>query len=173
MWLICDSLYHALRNSVVVVCINTTNRNGLICGNDDCFENSSIEVTVVSMVLLNFYSKCWCIFSKSMVCLLNFFKLYDGCITFAMVRFYYRWSKISELLDSITHQEIKYKFIRLYIWRNTYIWPYIYTLPYWLYVRPITYIQPYVYRLPHISYISDFTCTYNLTRTYGLPILWP
>ena len=67
-----DSIYHSLRHSLLVVCINTTKRNGLICGNYDFFENASIKGTIFRMVLLNFYSKCCFILFKYMFCFHGF-----------------------------------------------------------------------------------------------------
>ena len=64
MCMICDSLYHALINSVLVVCINTTKSNVLICSNYALFENSIIEGNIVRMVFLNLYTKCCCILFK-------------------------------------------------------------------------------------------------------------
>ena len=80
------------------------------------------------------------------------------------------YPKISELLASLTPQEIKYEFIRMYIRTNAYIQPYAYTLPHFMYILPNAYIRPYACTLSHISYIHDITRNYDLTRTYGLPI---
>ena len=54
---------------------------------------------------------------------------------------------------------------------NTCIRTYIYTLEHWLYVWPNACIWKYANTLPHLSYICDLTHTYNITRTYRLPIL--
>ena len=80
------------------------------------------------------------------------------------------YPRISELLASLTLQEINYEFMSLYILPNTYIRPYVYTLPHWLYIQPNVYISPYAYMLSHILYINNLTCTYNLTHTYELTI---
>ena len=50
--------------------------------------------------------------------MLNFVKIYDGCSTFTVVRFSNILSKIRELIASLTLQEIKYEFMRLYIQPN-------------------------------------------------------
>ena len=79
--MICDSLYHTLSNSVLVVRINTTKSNDFICSNYDFFETSIIEGTIVGMVFLKLYTKYFWILFKSMFCL-------DGlvfCGAFAVV----------------------------------------------------------------------------------------
>ena len=65
---ICDSIYHALSNSILMVWINTTKSNGLIFRNYAFFKNLSIEGTIAGMVFLNLYTKCCCIFFKCMFC---------------------------------------------------------------------------------------------------------
>ena len=103
---------------------------GFRCIRKSVSNNGKVHLRVLEGFLGNF----------SWVWVLHFVKLYDGCNIFSVVRFYYIWSNISELLASFTLQEIKYEFIRLYIWYNAYIQPYTYTLPHQLYVRPNAYI---------------------------------
>ena len=63
---ICDSIYHALSNSIMVVCINTTKSNGFILSKYSLSENSSTEGNIFGMVFLNLYTKCCCKWFKCM-----------------------------------------------------------------------------------------------------------
>ena len=128
---------------------------------------ASIADFTISLQLMFFSSWAW----SRLLCLkqtalswimLNFVKTYDGYSTFSVVRFSYWLSKMNELLSSLTLHEVKYEFIRLYIWPYVYIWPYIYTLPHRLYAQPNANIRPYSYMIPHLSYIRGLTRTYNL-----------
>ena len=80
---------------------------------------------------------------NSMLPLLKFVKLYDGCRKFSVVIFSYILSNMSELLASLTLQEIKYEFIRLYIRPNAYIEPYSYTISHRMYVQLNMYLCVY------------------------------
>ena len=88
---ICDSLYRALINSVLVVCINSTKINSLICSNYAFFENSSVEGTIFGMIFLNLYTKCFCIFFKCMFCFDGF--VCCGAFTEVYIGKFRKWLK--------------------------------------------------------------------------------